>query len=177
MSKRSRDTLTGGTRDVSPQFLSFVFSQSGSDATTTTQQTLPVEKFGTAGNGARIIEVLKVYFGYDAAAIAEVDSRINVYLSTKTGGTTKLTFDNPTVFAYSKVISQITTSGQEFAVFPQVMDVTDGAGHGILIATDNIFAQLASSGTSATNTMEVKILYRFKQVGLQEYIGIVQSQQ
>lgn len=64
-------------------------------------------------------------------------------------------------------------------------DLTDGAGHGVLVATDNVFLTLQTAlssiiGTSVggiTGVAECAILYRFKEVGLAEYIGIVQSQQ
>lgn len=65
-------------------------------------------------------------------------------------------------------------------------DLTDGAGHGVLVATDNIFLTLQTAATvvgasatitAATGFGECAILYRFKEVGLAEYIGIVQSQQ
>jgi len=66
-----------------------------------------------------------------------------------------------------------------------IHDLTDGDGHGILVATDNIWltAQLSDSaigGTSSgpiSGTVSAELFYRFKKVTLQEYIGIVQSQQ
>jgi hypothetical protein len=60
---------------------------------------------------------------------------------------------------------------------PLVLDVTDGAGHGVLIATDSIYAQVNSANTATTNTVYFKLLYRFKEVNIIEYVGIVQSQQ
>lgn len=53
---------------------------------------------------------------------------------------------------------------------------SDGAGHGYLIATDSIFARLFTGGTGVANTAYIRLLYRFKEVDLAEYIGIVQSQ-
>ena len=63
---------------------------------------------------------------------------------------------------------------------PTLRDLTDGAGHGILVATDSIFltGYVPSNWyTNGTNTVFVKLLYRWKDVSLAEYIGIVQSQQ
>lgn len=62
-------------------------------------------------------------------------------------------------------------------------DLTDGAGHGVLIATDNIWCTAFINGacpdigTTASATIFADLLYRFKKISLQEYIGIVQSQQ
>lgn len=65
-----------------------------------------------------------------------------------------------------------------------IHDLTDGAGHGLLVATDSIwltqYLSIAAAGsigfTSSIGTI-AEIIYRFKKVTLQEYIGIVQSQQ
>lgn len=69
---------------------------------------------------------------------------------------------------------------------PDFHDLTDGAGHGLLVATDNIWltcyatAATADAGENAVlnvATVNADLIYRFKEVSLQEYIGIVQSQQ
>lgn len=64
-----------------------------------------------------------------------------------------------------------------------IHDLTDGAGHGVLIATDNVWltawlnGAVPDIGTTAQLNVYAELLYRFKKVTLQEYIGIVQSQQ
>ena len=63
---------------------------------------------------------------------------------------------------------------------PVIRDITDGAGHGVLVATDSIYITgyvPASWYLNGTNTVFAKLLYRWKDVSLAEYIGIVQSQQ
>jgi hypothetical protein len=173
--KRGRDgSLTGGTGDVSPQFLSFSATQSAADTTTTTQQTLPIEKI-YGNQNPTIIEVLKVFF--TNGATTEVDNAFSCHLSTKSFGTTATNLAEPTVFAAYRRDIAITTSGQIAVVQPFCFDCTDTAGHGILVATDNLFAQVSSATTGVANTVWIKVLYRFKKVGLSEYIGIVQSQQ
>jgi hypothetical protein len=168
--------LTGGTRDVKPQLLSFVASQSGADATTTTTVALPVlRNFTTGGGRAQIVEVLKVYFDFDG--VPEVDSALAVVLSTKSGGTTAFAISDPAVFAYYQLRVGLTTSGVVQLIFPYVMDLTDGAGNGFLVGTDSIFAQVFSSSTTLTNAARIKVLYRVYGAGLTEYVGIVQGQQ
>jgi len=67
-----------------------------------------------------------------------------------------------------------------------IHDLTDGAGHGILIATDNVYLafDVLISSPAGNNIsvlvgsyLQADLIYRFKNVSLQEYIGIVQSQQ
>lgn len=183
--QRGESSLTGGTGDVSPQWMSFNASQSGADTSTTTTQAIPVQR-NPRGGGAQVMEVLKVMFtstGVPACASAtEALDSIDCFLSTTSFGTTATTWSEPRVFAGDGIASRcaFTAAGTYFAIMPSSIrqyDYTDGAGHGILIATDNIFAQVNSVGTGATNVYRVKILYRWKNVSLQEYIGIVQAQQ
>lgn len=64
-----------------------------------------------------------------------------------------------------------------------IHDLTDGAGHGLLVATDNIWLTCQVGATApglaitVSGLVVLDIFYRFKKVTLQEYIGIVQSQQ
>lgn len=177
-------SLTGGTGDVSPQWLSFTGTQTSADTTTSVSQAIPVQRLPTGGR-AQVMEVLKVVFNTTAlpasASATETIDTLNVFLSTKNFSTTATTQAEPTVFAYDSQISRsaFTAAGTYWAYVPSVrfFDCTDGAGHGILIATDNIYMQISSALTGNANTANVKILYRWKNVPLQEYIGIVQSQQ
>lgn len=75
-------------------------------------------------------------------------------------------------------------------------DLTDGDGHGVIIATDNVYLtfnsigagfQIPGTGSAGSFTVDdftfgpvsvfCWLLYRFKDVALTEYIGVVQSQQ
>ena len=71
MAKRAaygRDTLTGGTRDVNPQYLHGSVQMSA--ANTITEQVLatPIVRVGPQSNGKAIImEILKVYVRFPVA--------------------------------------------------------------------------------------------------------------
>ena len=115
------------------------------------------------------------------ASVTEATDSHQFFISTTSFGTTATTFAEPRVFAGWTRINQavFTAAGTYMSNYDntKIMDLTDGAGHGILVATDNIFIQVISVGTGLTNTVRIKLLYRWKNVSLQEYIGIVQSQQ
>lgn len=166
--------LTGGTMDVSPQWLKFNATQSAGDTTTTTTQAVPVIR-AREGITPTIIEVLRV--AYYPGNVSEVDSNVAVALGTKNFGTTAVTTTDPSLISSFTYFTKITTSGQFLANYPYVQDLTDSAGHGVLVATDNVFAQIASTTTGLTNSCAIWMLYRFKRVGTLEYVGIVQSQQ
>lgn len=185
-SSYGKDSLTGGTGDVNPQYLSDTATQSAADTTTTTQVTLPIQRISAnAPSEAIIMEVLKIFVNFPQfpaiAAVAETTDTMNIAFSTRNTGTTNQLLGEPSVFAFLRTIragaftAGGTYWGQETPV--QVWDCTDGSGHGILIATDSIFVQVTSAGTGNANTVQYKILYRWKRVSLPEYIGIVQSQQ
>jgi hypothetical protein len=186
--KRARtDSITGGTGDVNPQLLSDTAVQSAADTTTTTQVALPIQRVAAnAPNQAIVMEVLKVYIDHTnfpaSASAAETTDTITIAFSTKNFGTTGVTLGEPAVFALYNAATRtaFTAAGSFYTVVkvaPHVIDLTDGAGHGILVATDSIFIQVNSAATGLTISAPFKILYRWKRVSLTEYIGIVQSQQ
>lgn len=166
--------LTGGTGDVNPQYLSGFGGQSANDTETTTTISIPIQRLPSSGR-AQVMEVLKVIVRMPTPL--ETDSNVGCAFSTSSKGTTAAAWSDSQVFAQFDSVSRVTTSGQFINERFQERDLTDGAGHGYLIGTDNIYLQVYSSATSTTNTVSFKILYRWKNVGITEYVGIVQSQQ
>jgi hypothetical protein len=62
---------------------------------------------------------------------------------------------------------------------PIYHNLNDGDGNGVLVATDNLYITLitnVATATGAINNALARILYRWKEVSLEEYIGIVQAQ-
>jgi hypothetical protein len=169
--------LTGGTGDVKPEMLTYSAVMSAADTTTTTTTALPILRNFSSGNGSRaqIVEILKAFIFLPAPV--EVDSDITVLIGTKNLGTTNGNFGDPSIFAAAGNQMLLTTSGQVVYDRLRVIDLTDGAGNGILVATDNIFTQISSSTTSSVNTTRVKLLYRVYAASVTEYVGIVQGQQ
>lgn len=179
--KRGRDTLTGGSGDVNPQLMTVVLNQTTTNYTEV-QINTPVTRLGSSKTKATIIEVLKVYFDLPSQpAIAAALTSYIAQFQLSTNSLTTYTPADPAVFAFASIENRaaFTAGGTMGAIYqdPAVMDLTDGAGHGLLIATDKIFYSLTTTNYSTgVGVMTCKILYRFKEVGLTEYIGIVQSQ-
>lgn len=185
MKRGRKDLLTGGSGDVNPQYLSGRITQTSADATTSVSIPLPVSKIPQA-NQATIIEILKIYVDFNnffgGTAAIESDFSRKICFSTINFGGVQGEFNEPNLFCQveQKKRGAFTALGTYYMYEgdnPFVFDLTDGAGHGLLIATDNIFGQASSNLTTQTNVINYKILYRFKTVGLLEYVGIVQSQQ
>lgn len=179
-----RTSLTGGTGDVNPQWLTGTFTQTAADTTSSNPITLPIQRLPQQG-GAQVMEVLKIMYNHTPfpaiAAVGESLDLISAFFSTSNFGTTAVTIAEPRVFdGFNRAQRGAFTAGGTYAYVDTttiIHDLMDGAGHGLLIATDQIFIQIQSTGTGVANTVQFKILYRMKNVSLQEYIGIVQSQQ
>lgn len=171
--------LTGGTGDVKPQILTIINTQTAADTGTQSESVLPVPRIGSMQDRATVFEVLWVDFHYLGGALAEADSSIGAALSTssQTITTFNTIFQDPHVFAGFALRELITTSGVFNWQSPFRVNLMDGYGNGILVATDSIFFSTVSSGTGVANTVIAKIGYRQVNVGVMEYVGIVQSQQ
>jgi len=177
--------LTGGTKDINPQYYSGYSVQTANDTTSTSTYVVPVPRYSAGPTQSIVMEVLKVYFDTpEPIALASDTEKIHsvrVIFSTKDHATTEAAFSASDVFAKytSDSVGAFTAAGTYRMIRqePFCYDCSDGMGHGILIASDTFSVQIASTGTGQTNGCSWKLLYRFKRVSLSEYIGIVQSQQ
>ena len=190
MSKRGRggDQLTGGSRDVNPQTMLL------SGAKQTTADTplnvlvgtgLPIPRLPIMKGRSLVMELLSCDFyllqpGYAAGTVTYQ----TVWLTTNpssddTNGTGNVVFQDPRTIAQWTRVNVAGATLTSFVEFENIkhIDLTDEAGHGILVATDNLYFGVSSINTAAINSAFGKVTYRFKDVSLEEYIGIVQSQQ
>ena len=186
--RQAGDQLTGGTRDVNPQYMSGLLTLSAANTATEVTLGTPIVRVGPATGGKSIImELIKLWVDFptvDAENAAATSRGFSFSMSTVSSGGTPaiVTLDNPRGLAWMdySVRNAFTAAGTgmlENKLEPSCWDFTDGAGHGILVATDNIFLQGNTSNQTGASAFRWKISYRFKEVSLVEYIGIVQSQQ
>lgn len=179
--KRRYSSLTGGTGDINPQYMNLQVVQSAADTTTQAAQPIPVQRLQTAGR-AQVMEVLKVIITtsyLNVAAAGATAHSLRVTLATKSGVSV---ISDPTTFAFVEKSNYNAFTAAGTSVLnqdqnPYIFDLTDGAGHGFLIGADQIYLNIQSTASGAVNYAYVKILYRWKDVSIQEYVGIVQSQQ
>jgi len=171
--------LTGGSRDYKPEYMTLAVS-AGNNASASAAFAMPVLRNFSSGNGSRaqIVEAIKVIAEFPVAALATgASSDLRFHLSTKNHGTVATTLADPDTFVSIGLGDVYGAAGN--VVFPsqQVVDFTDGMGNGILIATDNIYAQLTNTATGQTISVSAKLIYRIYSASVTEYVGIVQSQQ
>lgn len=186
MAKRARGNgdLTGGSGDINPQY--FTLPQNLlSAANTYTEGTIPtpIPRNRVSGGKATVMEILKVYFNLPEADAnsAAGGSVIQAQAQLTTRSLTAMSQGNPAVFAHCEKMMRgaFTAAGSYATVIqdPYVWDCTDGAGHGVLVATDNIYFGCLTTGFTGAVTFNARLLYRMKNVSVEEYVGIVQSQQ
>jgi len=179
--------LTGGTDDVNPQYLSGAITLTAANVVTRQTIGTPIVRVGSDNSGsATIMEVLKIWCDMpppdDAVAAATFRGAVISWMTSEAPSTSFVPFDNPRVLASLRLsqANAFTAAGTgllEATTNPMMVDLTDGAGHGVLVATDNLYIQADTQTYTGVATFRYKILYRFKKVKLVEYIGIVQSQQ
>lgn len=181
---RATESLTGGTGDVSPQFLSSFVTLSAANTYTEMTVPIPVQRISPqTPNSAIIVELLKIYINMpeiDATNAAETFYTARLQITTSSfSGMQPLSSSRVIMLAERPVHKAFTAAGTYETAYqdPQVIDVTDGAGHGVLVATDNLFLGALTAAYANAARWDIKFLYRWKRVALTEYIGIVQSQQ
>lgn len=187
------DVLTGGTKDVNPQWIASYVTQASADTQTSLTIQLPNFHASTPDGKAYVVELLKIYWDLSnpinqSAGVGSFTVGAWLGLSSSlpavNNGTTwfQVKADGGTI-DYAERTVAVTHATPDVAVTnddPILHDLTDGAGHGVLIGTDKIVLTIASgigTGTGLVCRAAVRLLYRIKAVTLAEYIGIVQSQQ
>lgn len=172
---RRYDTLTGGTKDVNPQWFKGVMTVTANTCAESNFQ-IPITRIPTA-NKVTIVEVLRTRatVNADTDLTAATQFHLAVAFATRSVGTTPVFLDNVAVFSFLEVKGNSDAGASPtHGVLEQ--DLTDGSGHGILVASDKLYVQYDANAAAGT-TVSFEILYRFKTVGMKEYVGIVQSQQ
>lgn len=188
--------LTGGTNDVNPQFFRFNKAEGPQDANASTVvvSNTPIQAF-TQGRGDRaiVMEVLKIFISADFQALRGllIDSLWLIWVAVGSGNGvpngaqgTKDGMSNQNSFAsyhYRLLVPATTFGGNNDSQMGKEIDVTDSNGHGVLIATPQVTLSLRQETTGGSwlqgPIITCGMLYRFKEVDLTEYLGIVNSQQ
>jgi len=174
------DQLTGGSGDVNPQYIQCVMDPATPGNPEEWQIMTPYSRMARTGQHVTIMEVLSVTWEIPQVPVpigAVSDLLLNMYVATRPGTNGEVMA--PGVIDSMKLQVQHPTTVLNGASvwFQRTIEhnLSDSAGHGILVGTDAIW--LGSSGTAAWHIRGgVKIMYRFKTVGLQDYIGIVTAQ-
>lgn len=190
--KRARTTksqLTGGSGDVNPQYMVSSIEVKGLNGIVGTP--LPIPRLQQQNGKQLVMEFLQIDFCFSSPIPATITSTaLDIVMAITTNPNQQplqsRLFQDPRVIALSSkmLFWAISPTAPTDYLVPfglnriDSVDLTDNAGHGILVATDTIyFTAILANAFPATIELDARIMYRFKEVGLAEYVGIVQSQQ
>lgn len=184
--KSSGGSLTGGTGDVKPQQLTINVPTAGAgDDYSLVEVIVPRQVLSFSGI-ATVMEILQVHWYLGLQDVGDISNQVFAYLSfrelrtngeTSTIGTFATDLANSSTFAAAMQQSNQSgaTGGQSLSL-PITIDMTDNNGNGFLVATDKIFAIQGYVNNTVVANSVAKVTYRMVNVGLTEYVGIVQSQ-
>lgn len=173
--KRARtDSLTGGTHDVNPQTLGGRVTESAANTFTQATIPVPVMRIGMSSQVAQVIEALWIEFDFTNVETFNAAGEAFTMQLTVSGKTGTVEIDDVDVIAKAAFrFTALLTSGASANQLIQHIDLTDGAGHGMIIATPNIFLGVVGAGlAAAVANAAFRMAYRFKNVSLQEYVGL-----
>jgi len=155
---------------VNPQTLGLIVVESAANTFTQAEVGIPVLRTGISATRAQVIEALWVEWQVPAGSQAAADG-VDMQLTTSSQAAL-VTLNDPDILArYSDVVA-FTTSGATRTQLIVKQDLTDGAGHGLIVATNAIFIGVIGSSQSGALTARCRLAYRFKNVSLQEFIGL-----
>lgn len=184
--RRYGESLTGGTGDVNPQTYTIVVDNGSVTGNGTKPFPVPIPRYPGTATRAVVMEILKVEWSLPGGITttgANGDG-FSISATLATNGTAGTNVGDSTVFSsFRRNWTVLNASLVGFQIFSPSQeeddDLTDGAGHGYLVATDTIYLSYNQTVTNwiVSSGLICKVFYRMKEVGLTEYIGIVQSQQ
>lgn len=197
-------SLTGGTRDVNPQPMKFQIKPPAAVTSATptivaVAVPIPVQRI-PSGRRAQVMEILKLQYDINFKKTTVTDTAalnsMHLTLSSRSYSTTAVPVylnADPFIIYSAKHVPTNSAGGGTVAggtannandpfLTTQMVDLTDGAGHGVLYGHDTLFGQGQFLATLATTTLttdscyNVCIWYRWKNVGFTEYVGMVTGQ-
>lgn len=169
------------TRDDFPNFLTGrVFQQSTNTYESIVINT-PIPRLKTIGNRATVMELLycDVSVTFDDFNVGGASWQFQLFLGT--AQTSILAFNDTRVFMDMKrqtndpIIQVTTVWTQEGAPFRFQFQTIDGFGY--LLAADSFRAAVNTNDMIAVTITDFRLYYRFVDIPLSEFIGIVQSTQ
>lgn len=157
------------TFDLNPQFLRLVVTESAANTFTEADFPTPVMQIG---NGKLLVmEMLRILADVPIGDLVNGDA---VYAAIYDRARTSIPgiADHGVLFRMSSYATITTSGGTNDRSLVQV-DLTDGAGNGLLYARDTIRIAIAGGSQGSALQFQAAILYRMKEISAEEYIGIV----
>lgn len=183
MAKRRRNN-NNGRADIFPNFLTGSLTQSGVDAFVTTQVNTPIPRIQTTRSGQRatVMELLWIEMLFPTIEISDALANMTMQFVIGIIPSVVLPFNNPRMFAEQRLDTHLALEsaiGIAMAITkqPLIYNMQSMDGHGFLLAAENFHVSLFTANTNVANVGEWRMYYRFIDIPLSEFIGLVQSTQ
>ena len=165
------------TVDRFPQYIATSLTMTGANDFTTDRIQLPVNRLRVSGGRAQMVELLWVETTFITHDFAAANDEITFSLSIGPTPTTVVRLFNPDSVMYRDQHFDVVTSGGGFLENTKRTELQSLDGFGFLVASDELHAAADTVGMAAAVTIDIRIYYRHVTVPIEEFIGLVQSQQ
>lgn len=165
------------TKDKFPNFLTGKLTLSAANVFTTTQIFTPIPRLKTSGNKATVMELLWMDLLVSNTDMIATNDDIVFQMGFGSTPTAFLDFNDTRVFAQWFQELTLTTSGAVWNAFPVRFDFQSKDGYGYLLASDSFNVSADSTGQAAAVIFNWRLHYRFVDIPLSEFVGLVQSTQ
>ena len=165
-------------QDYFPNYMSWKITESAADTYTTDKIFTPIPRSQVmTGNKAVVMELLWLEITCPNITFNAGEEFITCGIQTGGVPIAAQSIDEGNVIGYLFRELSILTEGGSTHDFPMIYDFQSKDGFGMLLGTDAFHAWVFSGGTGVALAVSFRLYYRFVQVPVTEYIGIVQSQQ
>lgn len=174
---RSTERIMAKKLDKYPNYMTGTVTQSAADTATVSQFSTPIPRLQTRGNKATVMELLWIDFNVDIKINATVERvRWSVFGGQTT--TSDVLVSDPRGIAFMGFSGDTLVTEGACAIGERFYyDLTSKDGFGYLFAGDAINLLVTSANTAVANVVGFRIYYRFVEIPITEFVGLVQSQQ
>lgn len=173
--------------DKYPQFFNLgLVTQTAANAAINQAAATPIPRNPMTTNKSRVMEIIKCYVYLSDWENFAATTNLDVIMALSTRNLTGLGADaiasDPSTFACWRFDEDTVQGAAGRTVINRSggwleMDLQSADGYGFLVATDQIYFSVRTAAFTAARSFHCRVLYRFADVNLTEYIGIVQGQQ
>lgn len=172
---------SGSYMDLFPQVLSIDIATASLNTFNDKEIPLAINRLSVNEGKAWVIEICRILWTCDEGVfdLSNAHQAIEIQLSTKE--LPAIDFPDSTVFWFGRIGATsklVGAAGLGSHSFPTSRnDDLTSEGRGFLVGSDSIFVGIDTTGLPDVTTVPLKCYYRFREVGLAEYVGIVQGEE
>ncbi len=180
--RKRRRTVNGGpsrisSRDNFPNFMSGRLQLSAANTFTTLKVNTPIPRLRTMGGKTKVMELLWLHLAVQTIDVIATDDTYEFDISLGTVPTAQRTWNDTRTVLNVRAENAFVTSGMQVHRFPIRVDLQSADGFGYLLAADAFNVSGTSVGQAGAVIFDWRLYYRFVDIPITEFVGIIQSTQ